>query len=204
MNNFDIKNLSWKNKPERYLVNDSKIIIETKPYTDLWSMTYFDYVKTNSPILSFKISKDFSMTLRVSYNFLENEDQCGMVVYSNDENWFKCCCMRLNENISLLSTTLTFHGYSDISSREIGSGIKYMYFRISHRNDDFIVENSFNGLRFKHMRTFHLKMRLEYFNVGFYACSPLYSSFDATFDKIKLENCLWPKYNKGEKKLWNL
>lgn len=195
--------MRWMNDPERFITNENEVFIETSPYTALWSRTYFKTVSSNAPILIFPVEENFTFSAKVSYVLNEINDQAGIVIYANADNYLKACVLRLNDDTNLLSTTLTYHGYSDISSREIGDGINSMSFRLSHRDGDFLIENSFDGIHYKHMRMFHLKMREGHFNVGVYACSPYDSSFDAKFSNMEITECIWKEYKEGELRLWN-
>lgn len=66
-----------------------------------------------------------------------------------------------------------------------------MYYRLSRRNSDFCIENSFDGVNFKQMRIFHLFEGGEQINFGIYACSSTESSFKAIFSEICISECLW-------------
>jgi regulation of enolase protein 1 (concanavalin A-like superfamily) len=197
-------NMVWMNDPERFIINKKEVFIETSPYTSLWSRTYFKTVSSNAPILVLPVEKNFTFSAKVSYTFKEVNDQAGIVVYANENNYLKACVLRYNNKLNLLSTTLTHHGYSDMACREIGEGINTMYFRLSHRDGDFLVENSFDGVHYKQMRLFHLRMREGQFNIGVYACSPNDSSFDSKFSNLRLTKCIWKEYEEGEKIAWDL
>ena len=164
--------MRWMNDPERFIINEKEIIIETSPYTSLWSRTYFKNVTFNAPILIFPVEENFTFSAKVNFSFNEVDDQAGILVHANSDNYLKACVQCYDNSTNLLSTTLTSHGYSDIASREIGNFIQIVYLRLSHRDGDFLIENSFDGIHYKHMRMFHLKMREGHFNVGIYACSP--------------------------------
>ena len=86
-----------------------------------------------------------------------------------------------------------------------------MWYRLSRRGPDFLIESSLNGKDFKQMRIFHLHClgetsaeigRLNHpvpteqpVRFGLYACSPLNSSFEARFENFIFENCLWMAHN---------
>jgi regulation of enolase protein 1 (concanavalin A-like superfamily) len=82
-----------------------------------------------------------------------------------------------------------------------------MWYRLSRRGPDFLIESCPDGQSFEQMRIFHLHCLGETsaemgehnpplpakqaINFGLYACSPLDSSFKARFSNLKLEDCLW-------------
>lgn len=49
------KNL-WEltNTPEQYQIEDNRIVIITKPHTDLWQRTYYHFRNDNAPMLQIK------------------------------------------------------------------------------------------------------------------------------------------------------
>ncbi|MCF0109717.1 MAG: DUF1349 domain-containing protein [Erysipelotrichaceae bacterium] len=187
----DMKEMRWVNPPHHYVVKKNCVIMETDPYTNLWAQTYWKITQQNAHAFVFDIEDEFTFTMRMDFRFNEHYDQAGMIIWANDDNWFKIGMEYVDKEHSYLGTTVTYHGFSDYSSREIASGMSSMYFRLSHRDEDFKVENSFDGVRFRQMRMFHLKNRTGKFSVGIYACSPLDSSFDVTFSEMTLEPCIW-------------
>lgn len=194
---LDTSLLTWKNKPNNYAIGKHRVIMETMPFTDLWAKTHYQFTHNNAPSLTFSIGQNFTFSCKVKYQFKNKYDQAGLLVYANDENWFKVCVEYIDEQTSLVSTVVTFHGFSDWSSYTIGSAVEDMWFRVSHSEQDFFVENSFDGIVYKQMRMFHMKLRGQKFKVGFFAASPLESSFDAVFSDMIVEDCLFEEY-RGE------
>lgn len=187
---LDTSILKWKNRPINYVVGRNRIIFETMPNTDLWSRTLFGTVKNDAHSLTFRIEQNFTFSCKVNYHFKEKFDQAGMVIYANDDNWFKLCVEYIDEQHSLLSTVVTYHGYSDASTHSIGSAVETMWFRVTHYYENIIVENSFDGIHYKQMRVFHMKFRGDKFEVGMFAASPKDSSFDVTFEEMIVEDCI--------------
>ena len=77
-------------------------------------------------------------------------------------------------------------GYQDISA-----SIKEMYYRLSRRESDFLIEYSEDGKTFKQMRIFHLFKGDDEISFGIYACSHEASSFRAVFLDIHITECKW-------------
>jgi len=86
-----------------------------------------------------------------------------------------------------------------------------IWYRLSRRGPDFLIESSLDGVAFKQMRIFHLHKLGETtpemgkcdpplaaqnaVNFGVYACSPLNSSFTAQFTHMNIEPCMWLAYD---------
>ncbi|MCF0115298.1 MAG: DUF1349 domain-containing protein [Erysipelotrichaceae bacterium] len=200
MGKVDISKMEWVNKPTNAIVAKNKVIIETDPYTNMWSETYYHVSQNNPHALVLPIEQDFTFKVRVDFKFNTKYDQAGMVIYANDDNWFKVGIEYKNKLISYIFTTITYHGYSDLSTHETSSDLRYMYFRVSKQQEDFKVEGSFDGKHFKQMRVFHLKNRTGKFKVGIYACSPRNSSFDVTFSEMEMSDSVWKEHEWEDEK----
>lgn len=192
--NFNISQFTWINKPDHFTVKNEKIVITTKPETDFWQRTYYGFRNDNAHAFVMPIDSDFTFTVKTEFNSKKMYDQCGVIIYQNNDNWFKASIEFENEKYQRLGSVVTNHGYSDWATTDISSQIKQMYYRLSRGGSDFRVENSHNGTNFEQMRIFHLFEGMGVINFGIYACSPLKSSFDAIFTEMKLHECIWEQY----------
>ena len=48
---FNVKDLVWNREPLDYKIEEDKIEIITKPFTDLWQRTYYHFINDNAPVL---------------------------------------------------------------------------------------------------------------------------------------------------------
>ena len=85
--------------------------------------------------------------------------------------------------------------------------VNSIWYRLSRRGPDFLIESSNDGVRFSQMRIFHIHSLGETtcemgkatpplsakqpVKFGVYACSPVNSKFKAKFTNIKTEFCIW-------------
>ncbi|MDP4093206.1 MAG: DUF1349 domain-containing protein [Bacillota bacterium] len=192
--NLDISRFYWINKPKEFKIETNKIIIITEPGTDFWQRTYYGFRNDNAHAFMMSSEDNFTFTVLTQFNTKVMYDQCGVIVYQNSDNWFKASIEFENEKYQRLGSVVTNNGYSDWATTDISSGIKSMYYRLSRRGPDFLVENSEDGKNFKQMRVFHLFEGKREINFGVYACSPLESSFDAAFSEMQLSGCIWKEY----------
>lgn len=196
MFNFDFNKTFWiHGEPKQYKVDNDIITITTDPNTDLWQRTYYGFRNDNAPALLLETEERFfSFTLKTDFNSRELFDQCGIIIYQNSNNWFKASIEYENEEYQRLGSVVTNNGFSDWATTDIPGNIKSMYYRLSRRESDFCIENSFDGKNFKQMRIFHLFEGNEKINIGLYACSPCASSFNAVFSEITVSECLWQEH----------
>lgn len=194
---MDIKKFKWTREPKEYKISENRIEIVTNPYTDLWQRTYYHFRNDNAPVFQMETDeKYFSFVVKTDFeNSHTRFDQCGIVMYLDSENWLKGSVEFENEEYQHLGSVVTNGGYSDWATTEIPSGVKTMWYRLSRREDDYCIECSEDGLKFKQMRICHMYKGNEKIQFGIYACSPENSSFRAVFTDMKITECMWKAHN---------
>ncbi|WP_320165274.1 DUF1349 domain-containing protein [uncultured Trichococcus sp.] len=189
---FNIKDLKWIREPKNYNMTEDKIEIITEPHTDLWQRTYYNFRNDNAPVLQINTDeKYFSFIVKTEFESNHRFDQCGVVMYLDSENWFKCSIEYENEDFQHLGSVVTNNGYSDWATTVIDASIKSMWYRFSRREDDYCIESSIDGIHYSQMRIFHMWKGNGTIQFGIYACSPENSSFKATFTNMGVTDCKW-------------
>lgn len=102
-----------------------------------------------------KYNSNFSFTAKASFKYKSRFDQCGLIIYIDCDNWFKESIEFEDKNFSRLGRVVTNNGYSDWSTTDILPKTEIWY-RLSRRGPDFLIEFSLDGLEFNQMRVFHL------------------------------------------------
>ncbi|NFI95914.1 DUF1349 domain-containing protein [Clostridium botulinum] len=190
---FKNNEASWIFEPKTYTISDEKIVIKTEPRTDFWQRTYYGFQNNNAPALLVSTKeKEFSFLVKTQFDSNHRFDQCGVIIYQDSDNWFKASIEYQNEEYQRLGSVVTNYGYSDWATTDISAKYKQMYYRLSRRENDYCIENSYDGVNFKQMRIFHLFKASDEIRMGIYACSPEESSFNAVFTQIKFTECKWP------------
>ncbi|MDB6354631.1 DUF1349 domain-containing protein [Trichococcus sp. K1Tr] len=189
---FNINDLKWIREPKNYSITENKIEIITEPHTDLWQRTYYNFKNDNAPVLQINTDeKYFSFIVKTEFESNHRFDQCGVVMYLDSENWFKCSIEYENEDIQHLGSVVTNNGYSDWATTVIDASIKSMWYRFSRREDDYCIESSIDGINYSQMRIFHIWKGNGTIQFGIYACSPENSSFKAIFTNMEITDCKW-------------
>lgn len=194
---MDIKQFQWTRKPKSYKIDDDRVEIVTAPNTDLWQRTYYHFRNDNAPVFQMETEEKFFSFL-VKTEFSESHqrfDQCGVVLYLDSENWLKASIEYENDEFQHLGSVVTNMGYSDWATTEISARVKSMWYRLSRREDDYCIECSEDGVRFKQMRVCHLHRGAGRIRFGIYACSPENSSFKAVFTDFRLTECQWKAHD---------
>ncbi len=194
---MDLNCFKWTREPEKYNISDDKIVVTTKPHTDLWQRTYYHFRNDNAPVFQIETDeKYFSFSVKTDFaDSHQRFDQCGIVMYLDSENWLKASVEYENDEFQHLGSVVTNNGYSDWATTEIPADIKSMWYRFSRREDDYCVECSYDGIRFKQMRVCHVQKGDGKIQFGIYACSPEESSFEAVFSEFCIGECMWKAHD---------
>jgi regulation of enolase protein 1 (concanavalin A-like superfamily) len=196
----------WINPPSKFELSESSVKIITDPNTDFWQRSYYGFRNDNGSALLVENGDNFTFTVKVSFEYRNRYDQCGLIIYLDSENWFKASVEFEKEDFSRLGSVVTNLGYSDWATTDIPTP-STVWYRLNRRGPDFLIESSMDGEKFVQMRIFHLHKLGEttremgklnppapptqLVQFGVYACSPLDSSFTSVFEEITFEKCKW-------------
>lgn len=194
---FEKEKLFWTHEPSEYQISDQQIIIQTEPGTDLWQRTYYHFRNDNAPVLQMETEeKYFSFVVKTEFADSHHRfDQCGIAMYLDSENWLKASIEYENDEYQHLGSVVTNHGYSDWATTVIDASVKSMWYRFSHREDDYCIECSSDGANFSQMRVCHMNNGNGKIRFGVYACSPEDSSFRAVFSDMQILECQWKAHD---------
>ena len=180
----------WFNEPRRYHSGNG-LEIFTDEKTDFWQNTHYGFQRDDGHCLLIRQTGDFSLITHVEFQPREKYDQCGLMVRIDRQNWIKASTEYESENVSRLGSVVTNLGYSDWATQDVTSNYRAMWYRISKRGIDFLLENSYNGQAWLQMRITHLHKETEYYEIGVYACSPIGKDFRCLFKTLEISDNKW-------------
>ncbi len=194
---MDMTGFQWTREPKQYDIDSTKVEIVTAPHTDLWQRTYYHFQNDSAPVLQMETDKRFfSFIVKTDFSTSHHRfDQCGIVMYLDNENWLKGSIEYENEDFQHLGSVVTNNGYSDWATTAIPAGIRSMWYRFSRREDDYRIECSEDGIYFSQMRVCHMDKGNGTIRFGIYACSPEDSSFKAIFTNMEFTECQWKAHD---------
>ena len=193
----DYSKFKWIREPDNYSIQNNRIEITTAPNTDLWQRTYYRFCNDTAPLFLMETSdKFFSFTVKTNFEKSHRRfDQCGVVMYLDEENWLKASIEYENQDYQHLGSVVTNHGFSDWATAVIPANIKSMWYRLSRREDDYRIECSQTGTKWEQMRICHMIEGNGLIRFGIYACSPENSTFTATFSNLQITECAWKAHD---------
>jgi uncharacterized protein len=176
----------WFNEGKDYFC-DQGLVIKTEGDTDFWQKTHYGFERDNGHCLFTKAGGDFSFAGHFEFDPQNVYDQCGLMVRVDQKNWIKVSTEYENNEISRLGSVVTNLGYSDWATTDISSDIRSMWYRISKKGNDFLIENSLDGEVWKQMRITHLHKECDALEIGIYACSPQDGSFTCRIKEVIID-----------------
>ena len=180
----------WFNEPVHYrLGNGLEILTDEK--TDFWQNTHYGFQRDDGHCLFIKQSGDFSLTTHAEFHPREKYDQCGLMVRIDSQNWIKVSMEYESQHVSRLGSVVTNLGYSDWATQDVRSDRHEMWYRISKRGSDFLLENSQDGQTWHQMRIAHLHKQAGYYEIGVYACSPIGRDYQCCFKTLEISENTW-------------
>jgi len=87
--NLDTSSAQWLRSSSKVTVDESSVELTTEPNTDLWQATYYGFRVANAPMLLWEDDTNFTFSVRAAFQYKQQFDQCGIILYLDDENWFK-------------------------------------------------------------------------------------------------------------------
>jgi hypothetical protein len=184
----------WLNAPDKYQTGNG-LEMWTMPQTDFWQRTHYGFRNDNGHCLLQEVSGDFSLTTQVEFRPTMLYDQCGLIIRLDENNWIKASTEYINEESSKLGSVVTNLGYSDWATQDIASSVNQLWYRISRRGQNFLLEASRDGTIWQQLRICHLHEATGNIAAGLYACSPLENSFWCRFHFLQFGPNEWQAEN---------
>ncbi len=178
---IDLARFSWLNPPKEANLAPDCLEFTTSPDTDFWQRTHYGFRSNTGHAFLTALPGDFSFSAQAEFVYENLFDQCGLLLYIDEDNWAKAS-LEFEEGLSgQLGSVVTNGGWSDWASTPMDPIAKRIFYRVSRRAADFMFECSLDGNLYHQMRVFHMTGDLARLRVGVYACSPQESSFKVKF-----------------------
>jgi uncharacterized protein len=175
--------MKWLNEPGSAKQSGEQLVITTKPKTDFWRKTFYDYVTDNGHFFFLPVAGDFTFESRVAGKYAALYDQAGLMVRMDSGNWLKCG-LELVDGIGHASVVVT-RDFSDWSTVRGITANDPIWWRIVRKGSSLEVLYSLDGKSFTSTRLGYLPLQASV-ETGIMCCSPEGPGFRCTFDEIRL------------------
>ncbi len=175
--------MKWFNEPASAKQTGEQLVVTTKPKTDFWRKTFYNYVTDNGHFFFLPVTGDFTFESRVAGKYAALYDQAGLMVRIDFGNWLKCG-LELVDGIGHASVVVTreFSDWSTVRGITMKEPLRW---RIVCKGSSLEVLYSLDGNNFTSTRLGYLPLPATV-DTGIMCCSPEGTGFECTFDEIRL------------------
>jgi len=177
--------MHWLNEPEEWSQMRTTVEMRVPPGTDYWRMTRTDECNDNAPFYFLEIEGDFEVRCKVKANYGAPDDQAGIMIREDEENWIKCGIQMIGD-VPHMFATIT-HDYSDMSMHPLPHLPEFMWVHAKKIGDGlevYISEDSFDWMQIRQGDITDDSI----LQIGLYAASPRSDEgLDATFEDFMIK-----------------
>jgi len=178
-----LSKMKWLNEPASAKQSGDQFVVTTKPKTDFWRKTFYDYVTDNGHFFFLPVTGDFTFESRVAGKYAVVYDQAGLMVRIDSSTWLKCG-LELVDGIGHASVVVT-RDFSDWSTVRGIPTKDPLWWRIVRKGSSLEVLFSLDGRNFTSTRLAYLPLQASV-DAGIMCCSPEGTGFESTFDELHL------------------
>ncbi len=140
----------WLNKPDKFQVENSRIMISADGKTDFFVDPALNVIKSNAPLYMKEMEGDFSFSCKVKPLFNMRYDAGAIMLYIDDYNWIKFAFENTDLGYPAVVSVLTKDYSDDCNGEEISS--ESIYLKISRKDGLTGFYYSSDGITWKMKR----------------------------------------------------
>lgn len=127
-----LKQFDWMNEPANVRFDEKGMNVQAKYRTDFWCCSRYNFRKDDGHFFFCYVLGDFCCDLNWEFQSAGLFDQCGIMLRTDVNNWFKCSIMYEKDDVPMLATSLTVDGYSDLATIPLPFGVKRVWYRLKN------------------------------------------------------------------------
>lgn len=173
--------MEWYNEPEEWMQQKTTIGMRCPPETDFWRKTATRKIVDNAPFYYLEVQGDFEVRVKLRVLAKEHkddpgtkvfrfpDDQAGIMVREDENNWVKCG-LQLIGKIPHMCSTVT-HDYSDFAMHPIIKLPEFLWLHAKKVGDGLEVYISEDSFTWTQIRQGDIEKDAVH-QVGLYGASP--------------------------------
>jgi uncharacterized protein len=175
--------MNWYNEPAAFREENGSIFITTRPKSDFWRITHYDFIRDDGHFYYQAVTGNFTADVKIVGAYRDLYDQAGLMLRLDERNWLKCG-IELVEGVQQASVVVT-REYSDWSVIALPQNPPALWLRLKREGDAVEVHYALDGQHYT-------MMRLAYFpvepvvQVGLMCASPQGEGFEARFEDFRV------------------
>ena len=178
--------MHWHCEPEEWSQYRTTVMLRVPPGTDFWRKTLTNKIIDNAPFYYLEVEGDFEVRVKVKANYDNPDDQAGIMVREDEENWVKLG-IQMVDGVPHMCATIT-HDSSDWSMHPLPHLPEFMWVHAKKIGDGlevYISEDSFDWMQIR-QGDINTDCILQ---VGLYAASPNSDDgFEVTFEDFMIKD----------------
>ena len=181
----NINNMEWFNEPDKWSVDDGKLIMEVTPQSDYWRETHYGFTVDDGPFYYSLQGGEFEVTVKIKGYYKTRFDQMGLMLRIDEKHWIKSG-IEYVDGVYNFSTVVT-NDYSSWGVVALQERPEFIWIKAIRRIDAVEISYSFDGKKYQ-------MSSLAYFPqnkpamVGLMAASPDGDGFKAIFENFKIKH----------------
>jgi len=148
--------MKWLNEPASAAQSGEQLVVTSKPKTDYWRKTFYNYVTDNGHFFFLSVTGDFTLESRVAGKYAALYDQAGLMVRIDTSRWLKCG-LELVDGIGHASVVVT-REFSDWSTVRGLSPTEPLWWRLVRKGSSLEALYSLDGKSFVSTRLAYLPL----------------------------------------------
>ena len=179
--------LTWKNEPVAFATpTGSSLDIAAGPVSDWFHNPGSSPINNNAPVALFApLGDNFTLSAKVTVEFLYTYDAGVLFLYVNDDTWAKLCFEYSPQKEAMVVSVVTRGRSDDCNSAVIGS--HSVYLRVYRQANALAFHYSTDGQYWRFVRFFTIG-DLESMRLGFAAQSPTGQGCQVHFSEINFQS----------------
>lgn len=177
--------MHWHNEPEEWSQHRTTVMMRAPGKTNFWRKTLTGDIKDDAPFYYLEVEGDFEVRVKVKASYDFPDDQAGIMVREDDENWMKCG-IQMVDGVPHMCTTCT-HDWSDWSMHPLPHLPEFMWVHAKKIGDGievYISEDSFDWYQIRQADITDDNI----LQVGLYCASPNADGFEVTFEDFMIKD----------------
>jgi regulation of enolase protein 1 (concanavalin A-like superfamily) len=176
--------MQWYNEPPQWKTEDKIIQVTTRPKSDFWRVTHYDFIRDNGHFYYEEIKGNFVVSVKFTGHYQDLYDQAGLMLRVDENNWIKCG-IEYVEGVQNISAVVT-RDYSDWSVVPLSQSPSTVWLRASRRKEAVEISYSFDNQQYTMLRLAYL-VPAQITQVGPMCASPDGNGYSVTFEDFAIQ-----------------
>lgn len=175
--------MKWKNKPNKYQIEENTICMTAQQGANLFNSPNSDRREHTFPFWYTDFEGDFLIKCKVTPGFVNVYDQGDIIIWENEDKWIKLAYENSDNGYPAIVSVVT-EGTSDDCTGQVIQGSVWLL--ACRRDNVFALHYSEDGVKWNMARIFRLDMNKKV-QIGISAQCPSGTECRVVFEDLTIE-----------------